>query len=112
MVFSDSEFEFLNFKNKLKTFRKAENNDIFFTANIIYMFNEKVLEETLEVRLCLTSYEYGTVIIADGESLRPEIVPLTFLTEYQNYRCSDEGCLIINGYSDDITDYRVFILPI
>jgi len=104
---------FATFRDSLTQKEEFINGDESFTAKIIYKWHGQTQQETLTVKLSLTTFEYGQVHIDEGKKINSHNVHMDFNHYYQEYFTSNDGFLIIKGKnSPKIGDYEVIIIPI
>jgi hypothetical protein len=95
-------FAFSTFRDNLQNKIQHSNGDESFNARIIYSWKRQTKQETLKVTLNLTSFEYGRIRIEDGVFLNCNTVHMDFNPNFQEYRLSEEGFLIIKGTSPKV----------
>lgn len=103
---------FSSFREQLSGQRQLSNGDETFTGRIIYNFKSKSLQETLKVKIRLTTNEYGQVSIDDGKILNSDIVHMEFNSDFQDYSFNEDGFLVIRGNSGKIGNYEVKIIQV
>jgi hypothetical protein len=103
---------FSKFRDSLTEQVKLSNGDETFLGKIIYSFKGKVLTETLNVKLSLTTIEYGRISIDDGDILNSDIVHMGFNPDFQEYSYDNTGFLIIDGKSTKAGNYTVKITQV
>jgi hypothetical protein len=104
---------FATFKDNLRKKIQHSNGDKSFNARVIYSWNNQTQQETLEVTLSLTTFEYGRIRIEDGEDLYTENVHLDSNPKFQEYSYGIDGILIVNGNSPKLGGaYEVKIIEV
>jgi hypothetical protein len=103
---------FATFRNQLQGQNQHSNGDESFCGRLIYNFRGQSLQETLNITLKLTTFEYGQISIEDGDILNSEIVHMDFNPNFQDYSFSNEGFLIIRGRSGRIGNYEAKITQV
>ena len=109
----DSLDAFASFRDSLKKVVQHSNGDETFLAKVIYNYGGNTEEEILGITLSLTTMEYGTIRINDGEAITIDTVHTQFFPKFQKYHLTDKGFLeIVGKKSPKIGDYLVTIIPL
>ena len=103
---------FSAFKDNLRNETQYSNGDESFRGKVIYSWQGKTEHETLIINLLLTSFEYGTIRIEDGEIINIDNVHTQFTHKFQDYSYDSDGFLIIKGNSPRLGEYRVKIIEV
>lgn len=99
---------FSEFRNQLKTKQQSANGDEQFIGFIEYTFKGKNISEVLDVKLRLTTFEYGQISISDGDLLDADLVHMEHNPEFQQYNYKN-GTIKIDGKSGKLGEYSVSI---
>lgn len=108
---TESKLALGNFISKLKNKKILNNNDVLFSAKVIYEYRNIQEEETLKVYL-RANFEFGKFDIDDGIVLTAEKVHLRLDANFQEFSISNKGFLIITGNSQKLGKYKVTFIEI
>ncbi|WP_281233009.1 hypothetical protein [Flavobacterium gelatinilyticum] len=99
---------FGEFRSQLKEKQQQGNGDEIFNGFIEYKFKRKVISERLNVKLRLTTMEYGQISISDGDFLYADLVHMELNPNFQTYTYNN-GTIEITGNSGKLGSYMVLI---
>jgi hypothetical protein len=99
---------FAEFRSQLKEKIQQANGDEIFRGFIEYKFKRKVISERLNVKLRLTTMEYGQISISDGDLLYADLVHMELNSNFQTY-CYNNVAMEITGKSSKLGSYTVLI---
>lgn len=100
---------FSDFRNQLKSKKQFANGDEVFNGYIEYDFRGKHISERLEVKLRLTTIEYGQISISDGEFLYADLVHMELNPNFQEYSYK-RGIITVTGQSQKLGKYSIAIM--
>ncbi len=91
--------------------KKRANGDVVLRANIIFECLEKTVNENLEIVIHETTWEGGQITFEEGVNINSDNLHSHFNPEFQTYKCTDDGSLIITDISQKIGKYKIVIIP-
>lgn len=106
-----SEIVFGKFIQSLTNETLVGDNKISFRAKVIYKYQNKLLEETLEV-FCDKGFDYGKIDISEGKKITSQAIHLNFVPTFQEYSFTNENFLLVKGSSQKIGNYEVLLIVV
>ena len=105
----NSTFQLHSFKNKLSTKKVLVNGNWLITTMVKYYANGKEVKEFLPVTLHLVGFDGGKISIDEGQKINLESFHLDFTPDFQEYKCQEDGSILITGKFPKLGVYRVII---
>lgn len=105
---------FTDFKNGLKNHKQIANGDWLITGKVIYNWQGRTEEETLQIWLRLVGMNAGKIDLDEGTILNSEIVHMEFDSQFKNpvFTLDKNNILKIKGNSSKVGDYEVTIVAL
>ncbi len=86
--------------------KSRSNGDREFSARIVFEYSGNIIRENGKVIIHKTTWEGGQITIAEGEKINSGNLHCKFNPKFQNYKCSDEGFLIISDTSTKLVNIK------
>jgi|GEM_PF-4997289 len=95
-----------------ETVKCQANSDKELTAMVIFEYGNDTVRERKKVVIHTTTWEGGQVSLDEGEKINSDDLHCTFIPKFQNYKCTEEGFLVITDTSPKVGRYTATIIPI